>query len=88
MKYVYEFVDELDCERCPHNKPADEESGWGDFDFVCLAREDGDEFVFPEGCPAYLGPWGAWRAVASDIAHDRGYFYEQWAALRAVGWPS
>lgn len=65
MIYVHEFVDELDCERCPHNAPADEESGWGDFDFVCLARDD--EFIFPEGCPAYLGPWGAWRAGVGDM---------------------
>ena len=93
MIYVHEFVDELDCERCPHNAPADEESGWGDFDFVCLARDD--EFIFPEGCPAYLGPWGAWRAglaVVEDAARHEGEMgnlkriAKAVNTLGAVGW--
>ena len=67
MRYVHEFVDEMACMRCPHNAPATEENGWEGFDYVCYAREDGDEFLFPEECPTYFGPWGAWRAVLGQI---------------------
>jgi hypothetical protein len=91
MRYVHEFVDELDCVRCPHNAPADGESGWGDFDYVCLARDDGDEFIFPDGCPAYLGPWGAWRSLGSWLVNDEvsaasWTAYLLWERIRAVGW--
>lgn len=83
MRYVHEFVDEMACMRCPHNAPATEENGWEGFDFVCYAREDGDEFLFPEECPTYFGPWGAWRAFADH--HMAMVFLTYWCA-RVNGW--
>lgn len=91
MRYVHEFVDDLVCERCPHCVEDEE----GEFDLICLAQEDGSEFLFPDECPAYLGEWGAWRAGLAETMeaarHDGalGNLRRIVAAINAVcaaGW--